>query len=105
MTRLARPAALLALCLAVAACAPTTTTAPAPTTVTAGGAQTYLCPIDGAIRIATFGSYVVLTTSNGVSETYTGAMPAYFGEESSLTFSGSSVVWAGLGERQTCIRA
>jgi hypothetical protein len=105
MTRLARPAAFLALCLAVAACSPTAPTVAVPASVTAGGAQTYLCPIDGAIRIAAFGSYVVLTTSNGVSETYSGAMPAYFGEESSLTFTGTSVVWAGLGEQQTCIRA
>lgn len=104
MTRFLLSATLLAGCLAAAACTPVPTTAIAPG-VTAGGAQTYLCPIDGAIRIASFGSYVVLTTSNGVSETYTGAMPAYFGEESSITFTGSGVVWAGLGERQTCNRA
>lgn len=103
MTRMAPTAAVLAACLAAAACAPTP--APTPASLTAGGAQTYLCPIDGAIRIATFGSYVVLTTSNGVSETYTGAMPAYYGEESSLTFTGGGVVWAGLGEQQTCPRA
>jgi hypothetical protein len=103
MTRLALTSAVLAGCIAASACAPTTATVA--TSVSAGGSQTYLCPIDGAIRIASFGSYVVLTTSNGVSETYTGAMPAYFGEESSLTFTGSGVVWAGLGERQTCSRA
>lgn len=103
MTRIAPISALLVACLAASACSPTTTAVP--TSVTAGGSQTYLCPIDGAIRIATFGSYVVLTTSSGVSETYTGAMPAYFGEETSLTFTGSGVVWAGLGEQQTCPRA
>jgi len=103
LTRLASIAALTAGCLAAAACSPTATTAP--TTVTAGGSQTFLCPLDGAIRIATFGSYVVLTTSSGISERYTGAMPAYFGEESSLTFTGSGVVWASLGEQQTCARA
>ncbi|MCW5714431.1 MAG: hypothetical protein KIT43_07970 [Bauldia sp.] len=103
MNRIALTSAVLAACLAAAACTPGP--AATPTSLTAGGSQTFLCPIDGAIRIATFGSYVVLTTANGISETYTGAMPAYYGAETSLTFTGSGVVWAGLGAQQTCPRA
>lgn len=98
-----RSAPALVAALMLAGCVPTLPTA----VVTTSGAQPivsqYRCPIDGFVTVARTDTYVVLTTSFG-SETFFGALPAFYGEEASLTFGpGQNVmVLAAPGEQQSC---
>ncbi len=102
MRNLALTSMIVAGCLAAAGCVPTVTTTSAPS---AGTSYSYACS-SGTMTIV-IGNGTATAYNGGSGYTYTGGPYAYYGEEESLTFASdfSSVVWAGLGEQETCYRA
>ncbi len=102
MNNLALTSMIVAGCLAAAGCVPTVTTTSAPP---AGASYNYACSY-GTMTVVV-GNGTATAYSGGTANTYSGGPYAFYGEEESLTFSSdfSSVVWAGLGEQETCYRA
>ena len=94
---------VLAAAVMLAGCVPTLPTMTIATSGPEPIVGQYRCPVDGVVTIARTDTTVVLTTAFG-SETFTGGLPTFYGQEASLTFGpGQNVmVWASLGEQQSC---
>jgi len=98
MKSIALTSMIAAVCLAAAGCTPTPTTGIG----TAIAAYTYNC--SGSLMTVTVEGNTATVNGGG---TFTGGPSTYYGQEESLTFAAdySSVVWAGLGEQETCYLA